>query len=169
LELELQQLQTFVKYQEYEDRVVVFFEDGSQVEGDLVVGADGANSRVRVQRCPDLKSEIIPISSFAACIRSPDEKQIPQVMRLCSDSMLRILGQNGHTLLAGAMEIKGEKCIFYALSHPTDSAENLQNDPEALREVYKQKSKFIHPEVERMVSMPSEIIMFRELTAVKPL
>lgn len=45
---------TFVRYEETRDAVQVHFEDGSQWEADLLVGADGIRSRVAEQTLGDL-------------------------------------------------------------------------------------------------------------------
>jgi 2-polyprenyl-6-methoxyphenol hydroxylase-like FAD-dependent oxidoreductase len=55
----------FVRYEESPYGVVrVFFEDGSSCTGDVLIGADGAGSRVRKQRLPDARHEETGILSI---------------------------------------------------------------------------------------------------------
>ena len=45
-----------VRYEQYDDRVVAHFEDGSTAQGQVLVGADGIRSAVRAQRAPHAKT-----------------------------------------------------------------------------------------------------------------
>jgi len=51
--IDVQWSKKFVHYKATEELVVVKFEDGAEVEGSLLIGCDGATSRVRRVLCPD--------------------------------------------------------------------------------------------------------------------
>ena len=56
---------TFTGYELHDDGVRAFFTDGSHADGDILVGADGSNSRVRHQRLPELRRHDLGILNIA--------------------------------------------------------------------------------------------------------
>lgn len=75
---------TFTRYEELEDgRVRAYFADGTTVEGDVLVAADGSKSKVREQRLPHIKREDLGIG--IVCGRYPlskaTEEGIPELMK----------------------------------------------------------------------------------------
>jgi 2-polyprenyl-6-methoxyphenol hydroxylase-like FAD-dependent oxidoreductase len=62
---------TFVRYEESSQGVRAFFEDGSHADGDLLIGADGSNSRVRRQRLPALERRELGILNIAGRVPLP--------------------------------------------------------------------------------------------------
>jgi 2-polyprenyl-6-methoxyphenol hydroxylase-like FAD-dependent oxidoreductase len=60
---------TFTRYEPLpDDSVRVWFADGTHTDGDLLVGADGSNSRVRHQRLPDLERLDLGIVNIAGSL-----------------------------------------------------------------------------------------------------
>jgi 2-polyprenyl-6-methoxyphenol hydroxylase-like FAD-dependent oxidoreductase len=55
----------FVRYELRGDGVRAHFADGTHADGDILVGADGSNSRVRHQRLPDLQRHDLGILNIA--------------------------------------------------------------------------------------------------------
>ncbi|GAB5587699.1 hypothetical protein Unana1_02599 [Umbelopsis nana] len=62
-DLNIQWNKRLKEYEVSDDGVTVHFEDGSEARGDVLVGADGAKSRICKQlRGPDLESSILPVT-----------------------------------------------------------------------------------------------------------
>ncbi|HEV7711492.1 MAG TPA: NAD(P)/FAD-dependent oxidoreductase [Asanoa sp.] len=55
----------FTRYEPTDNGVRAFFSDGTRADGDILVGADGSNSRVRRQRLPDLRRQELGIVNIA--------------------------------------------------------------------------------------------------------
>jgi 2-polyprenyl-6-methoxyphenol hydroxylase-like FAD-dependent oxidoreductase len=101
----------FVRYEERSDgTVTAFFDDGSSATGDLLVGADGAGSRVRKQRLPQARHEETGIVSIGGKL-----PMTTQSRALLTDRMF-----NGMSLI---MAPKG----FGAIIHSLDFSQKRAN------------------------------------------
>ncbi|ORX99792.1 FAD/NAD(P)-binding domain-containing protein [Basidiobolus meristosporus CBS 931.73] len=124
--LEIVYNKKFVKYEEHEDRVEVFFEDGTNVSADLLVGADGCWSLVRTQLAPGIVYSSVGVSNFGAVINAPTQEEIPTLYKALSFAMLRTSSPTGYSVLMGICQDEGdEKHMFFGLSWP----DSIQSEP----------------------------------------
>jgi 2-polyprenyl-6-methoxyphenol hydroxylase-like FAD-dependent oxidoreductase len=113
----------FVRYEEDADgSVTVFCEDGSQCSGDVLIGADGAGSRVRKQRLPDARHEETGILSLGGRVPMTAESKA-----LLSEKMFY-----GMSMI---MAPKGLGAIIHSLEfqwNQTDWGNNVKVEPDII-------------------------------------
>src|SRR5262249_50300953 len=94
---------TFARYEEHGGKVVAHFEDGTSAEGDILVAADGAGSRVRRQFLPDaplIDTGVVGIGGKAFL----DEMRDRIAPRLL-DGMCLVAGRDGVCLFVAMQEV----------------------------------------------------------------
>ena len=96
----------FSHYEHYSDgRVIVSFEDGTQAIGDVLVGADGAGSRLRKQRLPHSQMEETGILSVGGKVPITEESKA-----LLSDKVFNgislVMAPKGYGAILHVMEFK---------------------------------------------------------------
>lgn len=140
----------FVKYEERDDKIKIFFQDGSEAEADFMVGADGCWSKVRAQFAPTIKYEPTGIISFGAVMKGYTPNTMPTLDKFLKYSMLRTSSPTGYSVLMGICNPPtGEPDLFIGLSFPESIVkEPLPEDQQgALEYVQKVIKEYFHPEV----------------------
>jgi 2-polyprenyl-6-methoxyphenol hydroxylase-like FAD-dependent oxidoreductase len=99
----------FSHYEHYSDgRVIVSFEDGTQAIGDVLVGADGAGSRLRKQRLPHARMEETGILSIAGKLPLTEKSRV-----LISDKVFNgvslVMAPKGYGAIIHVMEFKWDR------------------------------------------------------------
>ncbi|MEU3465899.1 FAD-dependent monooxygenase [Streptomyces sp. NPDC006733] len=110
---------TFDRYEQRPDgRVVAHFADGSTAEGDVLVAADGTNSRIRAQSRPwDVPRDLGVRTVFSRIPRaSAVDGGMPEVLR---DRFSYVIGTDGHHIGLMPMTFR---------SRPTEAAARLWPD-----------------------------------------
>jgi 2-polyprenyl-6-methoxyphenol hydroxylase-like FAD-dependent oxidoreductase len=110
----------------YEDRgagagVVLHFDDGTTAEAEVVVGADGAKSLVRSQRCPQLTLQDTHTVNIGGVAPIPDAANAPRISAIVRNSMARAFGANGSSVLFMPWTAPdGARKVIWALTQSDD-------------------------------------------------
>ena len=171
----------FNRYEEAQDgRVIAHFDDGSEAIGDILVGADGGNSRVRAQFLPGAERVDTGIVGIAGKVPLNDETRV-WLPRPILDGIASVSAPKGRFMFCAAMvyphfaagsgEIGGPDAaqalhpgllfdnvhdyIFWAFSARRDSypreADLREGDGESLRQVVLAMIADWHPQFHRLV------------------
>ncbi|CAG8625613.1 FAD/NAD(P)-binding domain-containing protein [Rhizophagus irregularis] len=129
-----------IGYEETEEGVWVFFEDGSKEFCDILVGADGINSPVRKQKIPELQIFDFGITQINADVAVP-KNLIDRFIRINGNSLFqKTLGLNGDAtfIIYRLIPIEQEQeqndknephyRTTLAFSYPTKLDDNVEND-----------------------------------------
>jgi salicylate hydroxylase len=159
--LDIQWNKKFVKYEEFPDHVVAHFEDGTTAKADVLIGVDGAKSRVRAQRCPQLSYESVGIIGGGGYLPMPSRELAPNMVELAENSMVRAVTRTGVTLLFFTFKnYEDEQFMLWTISRNKISAnEELPKDPKLFKETLLEMSKHIHPELYKLVELTPEETM----------
>ena len=97
---------TFERYETQQDgTVIAYFDDGSAIHANLLVGADGAGSKVRRQLLPDLKSIDTGVRRLAGKMTLGAAAQL-EISSLLLDYNTNIRPREGHGLMVTSHRVR---------------------------------------------------------------
>lgn len=109
----------FIRYEENENSIIAYFEDGTSVEGDILIGADGNHSNVRKQFSSELKVDYIDYASIAGSFTKVMDKKYDNLYNMIQKRLVRVLGPEGLSVLL--LDFKGNDGfthIIWSMSFP---------------------------------------------------
>jgi salicylate hydroxylase len=96
---------TFRCYEEHNGRITAYFEDGTSVEGDVLVAADGGGSRVRRQFLPDAQRVETGVVGIAGKIFLDTARD--RIARPLRDGIRLVAARGGLGLFVALQEMTG--------------------------------------------------------------
>jgi salicylate hydroxylase len=161
----------FSRYEETEDGVKAYFDDGTCLESDLLIAADGGKSRIRQQYRPDFKFQAVGVGSVAGFfeIGSPEiRRQIPIISAMVAGNLCRFLLNDRYSILCMRfIASDGKEQLLWALSfdQERDTAKfgpfpSGTNNHEAVKLALVQRLDEYCEEIKAVVRLtPAEVIM----------
>ncbi|UJR33543.1 hypothetical protein I4U23_020985 [Adineta vaga] len=151
--LDIQWNKRFISYKILDDGIEANFEDGTSARGTILIGCDGAKSLVRAQLIPEFERTDLHIINTGGTVEQYDD--LKKIHQISKDSLVRILGKQGHTLLI----LPFRQLWMWALSWPEQEdreERNISSD----QLVNKVRQYFNDEEIVRLIerSAPSTYI-----------
>jgi len=143
----------FVSYTVSDNGVEAHFEDGTSVHGTILVACDGTKSLVRAQLIPEFQRNDLRIISVAGRLEQSDD--LKKIQEITKDSLARIFGKQGHTLLI----LPFRQLWMWSLSWPEkESHEEMNISSNQL--IDKARENFNDDEIVRLIERcsPSDLI-----------
>lgn len=157
---------TFKRFTRNDDgTVTAFFDDGTSVTGDVLVGADGAQSRVRRQHLPDAKVVDTGITSIAGKLPLTEEnaKLLPP---LADGGITLLFGPHGEFVIIHVMRFDGtgveDDYIMwgYAAAHHKFPDMKGMSQAELKQAVLTMTPKF-HPNLRKLFALATPETVFQ--------
>ncbi|CAF1017417.1 unnamed protein product [Didymodactylos carnosus] len=162
----------FLSYEEINNSILVYFDDGTMIQTDILIGCDGAKSRLRKQYCPQLKNEDVCVRWIGGITTQPLNKEDSKLIQLMDNSGLRICGENGHSLLAFIFRSHKTPTIenvLWSLSWPTEVNDpNSDNDNKTYC-LAKVQNYFKHPEFNELIENTQTFLGPKNVYSSQPL
>lgn len=147
--LDVQWSKRFTSYEVHDDGVEAHFDDGTSIRGSILIACDGSKSSVRAQLMPDFQRNNLHITNIGGTVDHHDN-DFKKVDELTKDSLVRIFGEQGHTLLL----LPFRQSFMWALSWP-ETETNEEMNPSTIQLIDKVRRYFKDDEIVRLIERTS--------------
>ncbi|GGN13225.1 oxidoreductase [Lentzea pudingi] len=166
---------TFRHYSRNDDgTVTAYFDDGTSETGDVLVGADGAQSKVRKLRLPDAKVVDTGITSIAGKLPLTEEnaKLLPP---LADGGITLLFGTRGEFVIIHVMRFDGtgveDDYIMWGYAAAHDKFPDMKGMSQAeLKQVVLAMTPKFHPDLRRLFELatPETVFQIKVRTSERP-
>ncbi|RDI19824.1 FAD-dependent oxidoreductase [Lentzea flaviverrucosa] len=157
---------TFTRFAQNDDgTVTAFFDDGTSETGDVLVGADGAQSRVRRQYLPDAKVVDTGITSIAGKLPLTEEnaKLLPP---LADGGITLLFGTRGEFVIIHVMRFDGtgveDDYIMWGYAASHDKFPDMKDMSQSeLKQVVLNLTPKFHPHLRKLFALATPETVFQ--------